>query len=357
MTNRRIIFWVSIIVFLLLFVFLIRSILLPFVLGILTAYFLDPSTDKLERTGMSRGTATSVITVAFFVGFGVLLLLIVPVVAGQLSGLIAALPGYIGDFEQRYEPQFTRWMGDLPTTQIESVKDAVANFSGSMAKLFADFVANVLQSGMAFLNLLSLILITPVVTFYLLRDWDHLVAKIDGLLPRQHLGTIRAQLTIIDDTLAGFLRGQLNVCTALAIYYALALSLVGLKFGIVIGIATGLLVILPYVGFFFSMLVGMGVAIFQFDDQFHIVMVFAAFMIGQVLEGYFLTPKLVGEKVGLHPVWIIFGLLAGAALFGFVGVLLAIPATAVIGVLIRFAITHYLQSDYYTGGHSLAKPK
>lgn len=353
--DRRIIFWIALTLTMLVFIFLIRGILLPFVLGILTAYFLDPATDRLERLGLTRGMATSVITAGFFIGLGLVLTIIIPVIAGQLSGLVAALPEYIADFEKEYEPQFSRWLGGLQATQMESIKDAVSSFSGSMAKLLTDFMASVLQSGIAFLNLISLILITPIVTFYLLRDWDHVVEKMDRLLPREHIDIIHEQLQIIDNTLAGFIRGQLNVCAVLAVYYALALSAIGLKFGLVIGIGAGLLVILPYVGFMFSMLVALTMAFFQFDDQTYVMMVLAVFLFAQVVESYFLTPKLVGEKVGLHPVWVIFGMLAGAALFGFVGVLLAIPATAVIGVLLRFAIGEYMHSEYYTGGKAAAK--
>ena len=199
----------------------------------------------------------------------------------------------------------------------------------------------------------ALILITPVVAFYLLDDWDHIVARVDNLLPRSHADTIRTQVGIINQTLAGFLRGQMNVCLILSTYYAVLLSILGLHFSIVIGISTGMLVIVPYAGWALGAIIGIGVALFQFDSHAHTGAIAGVFLAGQVLEGYFLTPKLVGKKVGLHPVWIIFGMLCGAALFGFVGVLLAVPVTAVLGVLIRFATQHYLLSGYYRGD---AKP-
>ncbi|MGE0755235.1 MAG: AI-2E family transporter, partial [Alphaproteobacteria bacterium] len=195
----------------------------------------------------------------------------------------------------------------------------------------------------------SLFLITPIVAFYLLRDWDRLVDHIDNLLPRKHAATIREQMRIIDRTLAGFLRGQFNVCLILGTYYAIGLTLVGLKFGLLIGLATGFLTIFPYVGLMLGMGIGLSVALFQFGDFMPVAMTLAVFVTGQIIEGYFITPKLVGDKVGLHPVWIIFGMLAGAALFGFVGILLAIPVTAVMGVLIRFAISRYKLSNYYQG--------
>ena len=204
-----------------------------------------------------------------------------------------------------------------------------------------------LSSGVAFINIISLILITPIVAFYLLRDWDKVVAHIDALLPRKRAETIRQQLVIIDNTLAGFVRGQLNVCILLGIYYAIFLTILGLNFGFVIGLATGFLVIFPYVGLLVGMAAGITVAFFQFGEMSQVLMVLGVFISGQVIEGNFVTPKLVGDKVGLHPVWIIFAMLAGGALFGFVGVLLAVPMAAVIGVLIRFGLGEYQKSSYF----------
>lgn len=349
MTNKRLYFWLVTAVLFFVFLFLIRSILLPFVLGIFTAYFLDPAADRLQKCGLSRGLSTVIITAIFFVTIAVLSILIIPAIASQLSSLIVALPGYVTEFEAAVAPVLTQWLGDFPMMDMGSIKAAIANFSGAMFKMAGDFVTGLFQSGMAFVNLMSLILITPVVAFYLLDDWDRITARVDELLPRTHADTIRTQLGIINQTLAGFLRGQMNVCLILSAYYAVLLTIFGLHFSIVIGIGTGMLVIVPYVGWALGAIVGTGVAAFQFDTQAHIGAIVGVFLAGQVLESYFLTPKLVGEKVGLHPVWIIFGMLCGAALFGFVGVLLAVPVSAVIGVLIRFAIQHYLQSGYYRG--------
>lgn len=333
----------------LVFLYLIRAILLPFVLGVFTAYFLNPANHRLQHYGLSRNLATIALTAVFFLGFFALGLLIVPLITHQLSDLLAALPDYTYQFEEKYGATLSQWAGTLGGEPMENIKSIAANISDVMIKFVGEFIANLFQSGMAIVNLLSLILITPVVAFYLLRDWDELIARLDRLLPRATADTIRQQLAIIDDTLAGFVRGQVNVCLILATYYAIGLSLIGLKFGIVIGVVTGLLVILPYVGFAFGCAVALTTAFFQFDATAGIVLVAALFGAGQVLESYFLTPKLVGERVGLHPVWIIFGMLSGAALFGFVGVLLAVPATAVIGVWIRFATTRYLHSSYYLG--------
>ncbi len=349
--NRALFFWLTIGILFFVFLYLIRSILLPFILGALIAYFLDPAADRLEKLKFSRNLATVTITLSFFTVLVVLSLLIIPTIASQLSGLIADMPGYFTSLEGKYEQEISAWMGTLPESYMESIKNSISNFSGFMIKFVGDMAGGIFQSGMAAINILSLVLITPVVAFYLLRDWDIITFKIYNLLPRKHEKIIRQQLSLIDDTLAGFIRGQINVCMLLGAFYAIGLSIVGLKFGILIGIGTGLLVILPYVGLIFGMLVGLTIAFFQFGTWDGVLQVLAVFVIGQVIEGNFVTPKLVGEKVGLHPVWVIFGLLAGAALFGFAGVLIAVPVTAVIGVLIRFTIANYLKSDYYNADH------
>ncbi len=328
---------------------MIRSILLPFVLGTFTAYFLDPAADKLEKAGLSRGLSTITITALFFLSIIVMSILVIPVLAGQLSGLITALPAYITESEHKIVPLLDKWMGDVPLIDNDSIKSAVSNFSGFIVKIAGEFITSLFQSGMAFVNLLSLILITPVVAFYLLDEWDRIIARIDSWLPRQHANTIRTQISIIDQTLAGFLRGQLNVCVILAAYYTLLLTIGGLHFSGVIGIATGLLVIVPYAGWMLGATVGMAVAFFQFDNLSSISFIAGIFAFGMIIEGNYLTPTLVGKRIGLHPVWIIFGMLSGGALFGLVGVLLAVPASAVIGVLIRFALERYLQSEYYRG--------
>lgn len=348
-TGRRWVFWGVIAILFFIFLFLIRSILLPFVLGIFTAYFLDPAADRLEKVGLSRGLSTVIITGGFFVIIALMSVLVIPALASQLSGLIIAIPGYVTEFERSATPLITKWLGDSPLADMEAIRNAASNLSGMALKVAGEFIAGLFQSGMSFVNLLSLVLITPVVAFYLLDDWDRIIARLDQLLPRAHADTIRAQVGIINQTLAGFVRGQLNVCLILSIYYSLLLSLLGLHFSIVIGIVTGMLVIVPYAGWTMGTVIGLGVAFFQFEDISRVWAIAGVFIAGMVMEGYFLTPKLVGEKVGLHPVWIIFGMLCGAALFGFVGILLAVPVSAVIGVLIRFAIQQYIQSSYYQG--------
>ncbi len=342
-------FWLSVGLLFFLFIYLIKGVLLPFVLGAMIAYFLDPAADKLETWKFSRTLATALITLIFFTIIGILALLIFPTIVSQLSGLISDLPSYVIAIEKSYESEITGWLRKLPASHVASIKEAASNFSGVMMGIIGDMAGGVFHSGLAIFNMLSLILITPVVAFYLLRDWDLITTRFIALLPRKHEHTIRAQLQIIDATLAGFIRGQLNVCLLLGAVYAIGLTIVGLKFSVLIGLATGFLVIIPYVGQAFGTLVGLCVAYFQFGEVSLMIPTIIVFAIGQLLEGSVITPKLVGEKVGLHPVWIIFGLLSGAALFGFVGVLIAVPVSAVIGVLIRFFLSKYLHSSYYHG--------
>ncbi|MGH7186923.1 MAG: AI-2E family transporter, partial [Pseudomonadota bacterium] len=215
-------------------------------------------------------------------------------------------------------------------------------------------LGGLLSGGLALVNILSLLFITPVVTFYLLRDWDRIVKQIDALLPREHAETIREQARLVNETLSGFVRGQATVCFLLGGFYAVALSLAGLDFGLVIGLIAGALSFIPFVGTIFGFVASVGLAFAQFDQWHRIAIVVAIFLVGQFVEGNFLTPKLVGDRVRLHPVWIIFALLAGAALFGFVGLLLAVPVAAVIGVLIRFAVSRYTASPLY-GGRKLSE--
>jgi predicted PurR-regulated permease PerM len=345
--NRNLWFWLAIVLGFFIFIYLIRSILLPFVLGMATAYFLDPAGDKLQRLGLSRTNATLLITVLFFSLILLVTMLVAPLLISQMTDLIAVIPDYVAQFERDIVPVMEQKLSVLSPSLMQDIKSSLTSSSGIIAGGIANFFGNALTSSFAFLNILSLVLITPVVSFYLLRDWDQLVHHVDSLLPRSKRETIREQCIIIDRTLAGFVRGQLNVCILLGLYYAILLTLAGLNFGFLIGLATGFLVIFPYVGLLVGMLTGLTIAFFQFSEWIPVLTVLAVFISGQIIEGNFVTPKLVGDKVGLHPAWIIFAMLSGAALFGFVGVLLAVPIAAMLGVLIRFALVRYQESSYF----------
>ena len=342
-------FWLVGFVVFLVAVYLLRGILLPFVAGMAIAYFLDPACDRLEQWKLSRTAATGVVTLIFAILVVVGFLLIVPLLLDQLSQFLASLPDLLNRAHDKLLPFYMRWQERLNLPDLTDLATLARDRMGSAFAWLGQASGNLVRGGMAIANLLSLVFITPVVTFYLLRDWDRITTRLDVLLPRHHAATIRAQAQAVDRTLAGFARGQASVCLVLATYYAGTLMLAGLPFGLVVGIAAGFLTFIPYLGAATGFVISMAIALVNFDGWSGPIWVMVIFAIGQVLEGNFLTPRLVGGRVGLHPVWIIFALLAGGTLFGFLGLLLAVPSAAAIGVLVRFAIARYLDSPVYLG--------
>jgi predicted PurR-regulated permease PerM len=341
-------FWLIGLVVALIAVYLLRAMLLPFVAGMAIAYFLDPACDKLEKW-MSRTWATSVVTLIFALVIVLASVLIVPLLIDQLTLFIQTLPDLFNRALAKLLPYYASLQQRFGLPDLTELADMARNRIGTGLSWAGSTLLGVAEGSMVIANLLSLIFITPVVTFYLLRDWDRIVAKIDGLLPRQHAAVIRGQGREIDRTLAGFARGQATVCLVLATYYATALMIVGLPFGLVVGIAAGLLTFIPYLGAIGGFVIAMAIALVNFDSWTGVIAVAAIFGVGQIMEGNVLTPKLVGDRVGLHPVWVIFALLAGGTLFGFLGLLLAVPTAAGIGVLVRFALSRYLASPVYLG--------
>ncbi|MEJ0063101.1 MAG: AI-2E family transporter [Alphaproteobacteria bacterium] len=331
-----------------LLVWLFSPILLPFVAGLAIAYFLNPVVSILHRNGLSRGVGASLVLLGFIIIVVLVLLLIVPLVQSQVAALIESVPGYAEKLYQGFMPWLEQMMGKIAPADIEKLRTAASAQAGEAINWIAKFLQKILTGGFAIFDILTLLIITPLVALYVMRDWDYLTTFIDNALPRRHYAVIKDQLHRIDRTLAGFVRGQGMVCIILGSYYALGLSLfVGLNFGASIGIIAGLLSFVPFVGTTFgwatSLLIGAG----QFGDLEHAFMIIGVFAVGQFAESYFITPKLVGDRVGLHPVWILFGLFAGGSLLGFLGVLIAVPVTAVIGVLARFLMQQYRTSRYY----------
>ncbi|MDY0881334.1 AI-2E family transporter [Dongia soli] len=346
---RQIRTWLIALAVFIVLLYLLRGILLPFVAGMAMAYVLDPFCDQLERWGLSRTWATSVVTVIALLVVVIILLSLAPVLLQEISNFLSSLPDLVHRAQERLIPIYEAFRHRFNLPPVSELNTIAQSRLGAAVNWLAQAAQQLLGQGLALANLLSLVFITPVVTFYLLRDWDVLVARIDGLLPRQHLLAIRSQFREVDRTLAGFARGQAMVCLTLGVFYAVTLALVGLPFGIVVGLLAGLLTFIPYVGAMTGFITGIAIALAQFSDWTHIAMVAGVFLVGQILESNLLTPKLVGDRVGLHPVWIIFALLAGGALFGFLGLLLAVPAAAAIGVLVRFAAAHYRHSTLYLG--------
>lgn len=344
--------WIAGVVAAIAVLFLLRSILLPFVAGIAVAYLLDPLNDRIESWGLSRTSATALLTASFFAVNIAAALILMPAIYGQTLGFLEQIPAYVVGFREFALPLLTALSERVPFLRDP---DALWGTAASMAQDFAGVAAGaavrMLGGGVAVFNLVSLLLITPVVAFYLLRDWDGILAHLDALLPRRVRDTVRAQARAVDAVLAGFVRGQAMISLALGILYGVLLSVIGLDFGLVIGLATGILSFVPFVGMAIGMAVAVVVAVLQFGMAWApLAMVIGTFALGQVAESAVLQPRFLGAAVALHPVWVIFGVLAGGALFGFVGVLLAVPATAVAGVLVRFAIARYRESGAYLEG-------
>ncbi len=355
--RRQFLYWAAGAIVVVALVALLKGILLPFVAGIAVAYFLDPAVDRVESTGLPRWLATSLITLVFFAIVVVLAVLLVPMIQSQVLSLIQNLPGYVEKAQSVIVPLLERTMSLISADGGQQPGEAAALLGENVSQVLGNLAKRLVSSGLALFNLISLVFITPIVTFYLLRDWDKIVEAVDNLLPRAHVGTIHEQVGLVDAALAGFLRGQALVCLILAVLYGIALSLVGLEFGLVIGIFTGFIAFVPYVGFFLGFAVALVFAALQFGGDFgSIGIVIGIYVVLQLVETMALTPRLVGERVGLHPVWVIFALLAAGAMFGFVGVLIAVPAAAIVGVLIRFLVGRYSESDLFLGPDGTGGP-
>jgi predicted PurR-regulated permease PerM len=332
--------------------YFLGGVVMPFVAGILVAYFLDPVVDRMTAWGLSRTLATSIVTVLFFVVVGTAVALAIPALNHQIVGLMESAPAKIERLREMAAPWLERFAVGLADPEIaQRMREAAGGMAQSLLRWATEVLSSVWSGGLALLNLLSLVIITPVVAFYLLRDYDRFVHEVDHMLPRREAPTIRKLVVDMDSVLSAFIRGQATVCLVLAIYYGTALSLAGINFGLVVGLVTGALAFIPYVGALTGFSLGIGIALAQYGVAPQpLLIVIGIFAVGQVLEGAFLTPRLVGEKVGLHPVWVLFALMSGGAMFGFVGVLVALPVAAVIAVLIRHSIRRYKQSAFYGGG-------
>lgn len=348
--QRQAIFWIAGVILLGLALYVLSDILLPFVAGLAIAYFLDPVADRLEKLGMGRLGAVSIIVAVFALIFLLALLLIVPVLSKQLSSFIANLPGYVETLIRLINEAGPDWLKKMLAAAAEGREKTLGDLAGRGAQWVAGVLGSVWSGGMALVSLLSLLVVTPVVAFYMLYDWDRMVALVDSYLPRPHAETLRELFRDMDRVMAGFVRGQGTVCLVLGLFYAVGLTVAGLNFGLLIGLVAGLLSFIPYVGSIVGLLLSAGVAVVQFwPELLRIFAVLAIFVAGQVIEGNFLSPKLVGGRVGLHPVWLMFSLFAFGYLFGFVGMLLAVPLAAAAGVLVRFALKRYQASPLYLG--------
>lgn len=331
---------------------LVSDAIAPFILGAALAYLLDPLADRLESWGVSRTWATVLISFVFMIVVVLGLVLVVPLVIEQAQALVVALPEMFTRTLEYLTVKFPTLLDENSTIRLALISSQDTLQSKGVA-----FLNGLLSRSLALVDFLMLLVVAPVVAFYLLLDWDRMIAVLDSWLPRQHAPVIRKLSADIDGVLAGFVRGQMTVGLILGIYYATALGLIGLQFGIVVGLLAGLLTFIPYVGSTVGGGMSIGIALFQFwDDPLWIGIVAVIFVSGQIVEGNFLTPKLVGSSVGLHPVWLMFALYAFGSLLGFTGLLIAVPAAACIGVLGRFGIANYRASKLYEGPELADEP-
>lgn len=353
MTLRaQLLFWLIALLALIGVLWLLQGILLPFLVGMAIAYFLDPVADRLEKWGLSRLAATAVITIVFFAVAIIGTALLVPLVRDQFIALGDALPATI-DRAQKMLTHFghTRWGSMLGTGKANTA----GALTGDLTNWLGGLIGRAWAGGLALVNALSLLVITPIVAFYLLLDWDRMVARVDTWLPRRHAETIRRLAAEINVVLAGFVRGQGLLMICLAVFYGVMLTVAGLHFGLLIGLLSGLVSFMPFLGAIVGFVIATALAAFQFwPSWLHIAFVIAIYLVGQFIEGNILQPKLVGKHVGLHPVWVIFAVLAFGVMFGFVGLLLAVPLAAALGVILRFLLNRYMESPLYSGEAQVA---
>lgn len=356
--QRQVIFWTAALAVVILALWLLGDIMLPFIAGLVLAYFLDPVADGLERLGLPRLAATLLILISSIVAIAVLLVLLLPVLGDQIARFSTNLPNFMQALVKLFNDLAPQWLKDMLASSGTNLPASLSDLAGKAAGWLAAILTSILSGSLALVNVLSLLVVTPIVAFYMLNDWDHMVAKVDGWLPRDHHNTIRALARQIDEAMAGFIRGQGTVCLTLGVFYAVALSFAGLNFGLLIGLGAGLLSFIPYVGTIIGGVLAIGMALIQFwPDWVQVLIIVAIFVAGQFIEGNFLSPYLVGNRIGLHPVWLMFALFAFGYLLGFVGLLLAVPLAAAVGVLVRFGLQQYLKSPFYLGVPAEEKTK
>lgn len=344
-SHTQVRYWAASAAVFLLLLWFLGDVITPFLLGGAIAYCLDPLADRLENRGLSRVAAVTIISVLAVLVFLAMVLLVIPMLIDQSTLFVLNTPELIASLQAFLMEQFPEIMEADST-----INQSLASLGETIRSKGGALLSAIITSFQGVVNIILLVLFVPVVTFYLLLDWDHMIARIDDLLPRDHAPAIRRIASDIDKTLAGFIRGQGTVCLILGTFYAVALMAVGLQFGLFVGALAGLISFIPFVGSIVGGVLSIGLALFQFwGEWFWIGLVALIFIGGQAIEGNVLTPKLVGGSVGLHPVWLIFSLSAFGSVFGFVGLLVAVPVSASIGVLTRFLIAEYKGGRLYRG--------
>ena len=348
--SKQAIWWGAVALVLALVLWLLGAAIMPFVLGMAIAYLLDPVVDRLERAGVSRVLAVVLITGLAVLALATALVWLVPLLIRQGTQLVETTPAMIDRLQAVVQSRYPHLFpdGGFVDNALQQARTTVASSMGTI-------VGTVMGSINGVIGFVMVLVIAPVVAFYMLLDWDRMVRRIDALLPRPHLDTLRGLARQIDDSISGFVRGQAVVILILAVFYSVGLALAGLPFGIVIGVSAASLSFIPYVGTLVGGVISIGVALFTFwGEPERIIAVAGIFVAGQMLEGNYLQPKIVGGHVGLHPVWLMLALGVFGTLFGFVGLLVAVPLGAAVGVIVRYSVDRYKVSPLYTGAEAPA---
>jgi len=322
--------------------YLLAPILTPFVAAALLAYIGDPLADRLQKFRLPRGLAVVAVFLLTFLILGLLVMLVGPLIRAQVVALLAALPDIVHKVEQEWLPGFMGFLGIDPGEDV-GIGPFLARYSDMAGSWGARVLVSVTRSGGALAAAVLSLFLVPIITFYMLRDWDKIMAFLSALIPGKQRGTVLKLARSTDEVLGAFLRGQLLVMLALACIYSLGLSIVGLRYAIAIGVVSGLVSFVPYLGFVFGIGLASLTVVLEPNPFWLLIGVVLTFSVGQLLEGSLLTPKLVGDRIGLHPVVVIFAVAAGGQLFGFFGILLALPVAAVLSVVVRFAYDRYLK--------------
>lgn len=344
---QRLIFWLIVLLVVYLSLNLIQEILPPFIIGVLFAYFLNPLIELFKRFKIGRLYATIIVSILFFTLVIFLFIILIPLIYDQIGQFINFIPNMKNFIDTKIVPIISQFVGKFDPEVVVRIKHSITNFNSYIFDYIAKLMSKIWHSGVALIHIISFTFLTPILTFYFLRDWEIIIKKFHDIIPIKIKKDVRKNLNAMDDIISGYIRGQFNVCLFLMIFYSIGLYIVGLKFSLFVGILTGLLCLIPLIGFFIGASSGIIIAFVQFDDIKNVLMVAGVFLLGQIIEGNFLTPKLVGEKVGLHPVLVIFALLVGGHLFGFLGILISVPVAGILGVLVKTFMSFYFKSTYY----------
>jgi predicted PurR-regulated permease PerM len=345
---RPSVFWIAVLIAFAAVVVLLRGILLPFVAALVLAYLLDPVAKRIDRLGVGRLAATLTIVLPVVIAIVVLLALTVPIIVRELGHFIENLPLYIRRLHALANSSSHPWVSKIIGEGLGEVEHSIGAFTAQASASFETFLRSIWSGGQALISMLSLVVVTPIIACYLLYHWNTMIAAIDNWVPRARQETVRALAREIDESIGGFVRGQSALCLILAVFYAAALHLIGLKHGALIGFAAGVIGFIPYVGSLLGLVVSTSIAIAQFWPNWTLIWVVpTVFFIGQSLGDYVLAPYLISRRVHLNPVWVIFALYVFGYLFGFAGLMVAMPAAAAIGVLVRFALREYYASPLY----------